>query len=73
VLSADGIRVGAFTDAPEPLARIALAQLGATRHVEAMEAGAGALDRLRARLGGDVRVVETPTELYARDRTPKPD
>ena len=72
-LSADGIRVGAFTDAPEPLARIALAHLGATRHVAAVEVGAGALDRLCERLGGDVRVVKTPAELYARERTPKPD
>jgi phosphoglycolate phosphatase-like HAD superfamily hydrolase len=72
-LSADGIRVGAFTDAPEPLARIALAHLGATRHVAAVEVGTGALDRLRERLGADVCVVKTPAELYARDRTPKPD
>lgn len=64
-LSADGVRVGAFTDAPEPLARVALAHLGATRHVVAIESGAGALDRLCALLGPDVRVVKTPAELYA--------
>jgi phosphoglycolate phosphatase-like HAD superfamily hydrolase len=62
-LASSGCRVGVFTDAPEPLARIALAQLGATRRVEAVEAGAGALDRLRERLGGEVEILHTPAEL----------
>ena len=62
-LAAEGVRLGVFTDAPEPLARIALAHLGAARHVDVVEAGAGALGRLRERLGPDVRVVATPTEL----------
>jgi phosphoglycolate phosphatase-like HAD superfamily hydrolase len=62
-LAASGCRVGVFTDAPEPLARIALAQLGATRRVEAVEAGAGALERLRERLGGEVEILRTPAEL----------
>jgi phosphoglycolate phosphatase-like HAD superfamily hydrolase len=62
-LQADGIRVGVFTDAPEELARIALAQLGAARRIEAFEAGPGALDRLLALLGPDTRVVRSLDEL----------
>ena len=62
-LQADGVRVGVFTEAPEELARIALAQLGATRRIEALEAGPGALDRLLARLGPDVRVVRNLDDL----------
>jgi len=62
--AAEGTRVGVFTDAPEPLARVALAHLGAARHVEALEAGAGALDRLLTRLGSDARVAKTRAELY---------
>src|SRR5579862_3101171 len=58
-LQAEGVRIGVFTDAPEELARIALAQLGAARRVEALEAGPGALDRLLARLGPDTRVVRS--------------
>jgi phosphoglycolate phosphatase-like HAD superfamily hydrolase len=62
-LSAAGVRLGIFTDAPEELARIAVAQLGATRRVEAVEAGAAALERLRTRLGGDCEVVATRARL----------
>jgi phosphoglycolate phosphatase-like HAD superfamily hydrolase len=62
-LQADGPRLGVFTDAPEELARIALAQLGAARRIEAFEAGPGALDRLLARLGPDTRVVRSLDEL----------
>jgi phosphoglycolate phosphatase-like HAD superfamily hydrolase len=62
-LAAGGTRLGAFTDAPEPLARIALATLGASRRLEAVEAGEGALDRLLQRLGGGVRVVRERDEL----------
>jgi phosphoglycolate phosphatase-like HAD superfamily hydrolase len=61
-LSAAGVRLGVFTDAPEPLARIALAHLGAARLIETVEAGAGALERLQARLG-DPEVVRTRDEL----------
>ena len=64
-LAAEGCALGVFTDAPEPLARVALAQLGAERRVEAVETGAGALERLLARLGGDVLVVRTRDELRA--------
>jgi len=62
-LQAEGIRLGAFTDAPEELARIALAHLGAARRIDALEAGPGALDRLLARLGPDARVARTIDEL----------
>jgi phosphoglycolate phosphatase-like HAD superfamily hydrolase len=62
-LQADGVRLGAFTDAPEELARIALAHLGAARRIEALEAGPGALDRLLARLGPDAHVARTVSDL----------
>lgn len=65
-LAAEGTRLGVFTDAPEPLARVALAQLGASRRVSTLESGAGALDRLRAALGSDARVVRTRDDLLIR-------
>jgi phosphoglycolate phosphatase-like HAD superfamily hydrolase len=64
-LQAEGVRLGAFTDAPEELARIALAHLGAARRIDALETGPGALDRLLARLGPDARVARTAAELEA--------
>ena len=62
-LLASGFRLAVFTDAPEPLARIALAHLAVARRIEALEAGAGARDRLLARLGPVARVIETREEL----------
>src|SRR5262245_24826212 len=62
-LGARGHRLGVFTDAPEPLARIAVSQLGADRRIEALEAGAAALDRLLQRLGPDAAVVWARSEL----------
>ena len=62
-LAGDGVRLGAFTDAPEPLARVAAAQLGVARRLEAVEAGAGALERLLERLGRDAVVVRSRSEL----------
>jgi phosphoglycolate phosphatase-like HAD superfamily hydrolase len=62
-LSASGVRVGVFTDAPEELARVALAHLGAARRVEAVAAGEDALERLLAQLGRDARIVRTREEL----------
>ena len=62
-LAASGARLGVFTDAPEPLARVALAQLGAARRVEALEAGSGARERLLERLGGDAEVVSSRDAL----------
>ena len=62
-LAAAGSEIGVFTDAPEPLARIALAQLGAARRVFMLETGTGALERLLARLGADAIVVRSRAEL----------
>ena len=62
-LSAAHVRLGVFTDAPEPLARVALAQLGAARRVEALESGAGALERLLARLGPGTVVARSAADL----------
>jgi len=62
-LAAGGCRLGVFTDAPEPLARVALAQLGAARRIEALETGEGALERLCGRLGSDTAVVRVAAEL----------
>ena len=61
-LQAEGVRIGVFTDAPEELARVALAHLGAARRIEALEAGPGALERLLAQLPG-ARVVRTLAQL----------
>jgi len=62
-LAAAGARLGAFTDAPEPLARVAAAHLGVARRLEALEAGEGALARLHARLGDGAVVVRSRGEL----------
>jgi phosphoglycolate phosphatase-like HAD superfamily hydrolase len=62
-LAGAGVRIGVYTDAPEELARVALAHLGAERRVEALEAGDGARERLVARLGDDVAVVSTLDDL----------
>jgi phosphoglycolate phosphatase-like HAD superfamily hydrolase len=62
-LAADGCVLGAFTDAPEPLARLALAHLGAARLIELVETGSGALERLLGRLGEETRVVRTAASL----------
>ena len=62
-LAATGRPIGIFTDAPEPLAQVALTQLGAQRRISALETGTGALDRLLVRLGADAVVVRTRSEL----------
>ena len=62
-LAAAGREIGVFTDAPEPLARVALAHLGADRRVAALETGTGALERLFATLGDDALVIRTRAEL----------
>jgi phosphoglycolate phosphatase-like HAD superfamily hydrolase len=69
-LAEDGWELGVFTDAPDELARVALAQLGAERRVNAIETGAGALDRLLTRLGRDTAVVRTREELAAYASAP---
>lgn len=65
-LSARGVRMGAFTDAPEPLARVAAAQLGVARCLDELSAGEGALTRLRRSLGDGAVVVRSREELLAR-------
>jgi phosphoglycolate phosphatase-like HAD superfamily hydrolase len=65
-LAASGVSIGVFTDAPEQLAHVALAQLGATRRVSALESGAGSLDRLRETLGADAVVLRTRDDLLSR-------
>ena len=62
-LAAAGVRVGVYTDAPEPLARVALDHLGAARRVEAVECGEGARERLLDRLGDETEVAATLQEL----------
>lgn len=64
-LAAAGREMGVFTDGPEPLARVALAQLGAERHLVAVETGSGALERLLQRLGEDAVVVRSRGELLS--------
>ena len=54
-----------YTDAPEPLARIALAHLGAERRVEAVATGAGARESLIAQLGGEAEVAGSADDLLA--------
>jgi len=62
-LAASGRRLGVFTDAPAELAGVALAQLGAARRVELVEAGAGSRERLLSALGEDAEVAETRGDL----------
>jgi phosphoglycolate phosphatase-like HAD superfamily hydrolase len=63
-LAAGGARIGVYTEAPESLARVALAHLGAERRVDVLETGTGARERLVAALGGsDVAVAATLDEL----------
>ena len=67
-LASAGVRLGVFTDAPAELAQVAVAQLGATRRVEAVESGAGSVERLRARLGAEAELVTTRARLLERTR-----
>jgi phosphoglycolate phosphatase-like HAD superfamily hydrolase len=64
-LRAVGARVIAFSDAPEPLGRVALAQLGAARRIEAAEFGGGACARALAALGPGTRLIASREELLA--------
>jgi phosphoglycolate phosphatase-like HAD superfamily hydrolase len=62
-LQSAGATIGVYTDAPEPLARVALSQLGAGRRIDAFEAGAGSLERLLDRLGPGAVVIRSREEL----------
>jgi hypothetical protein len=58
--------MGVFTDAPDPLARVAAAQLGAERRVAVVESGRNALERVVTALGPNTVVVRTRNDLLAR-------
>jgi phosphoglycolate phosphatase-like HAD superfamily hydrolase len=64
-LATAGCRIGVFTDAPEELARVALAHLGAARRTDVLETGVDARVRLLAELGEDSLVASSRTELTA--------
>jgi FMN phosphatase YigB (HAD superfamily) len=64
--AARGAALGVFSDAPEPLTRIVLAQLGALRRLSSVETGAGALERLLVTLGPNAVVVRTRDDLLSR-------
>ena len=61
-LAGRGVRLGVFTDAPEPRARGGRAPRGADRRHDAGEGGPGALERLLAALGA-ADVARTRDEL----------
>ena len=65
-LAGAGATLGVFTDAPEPLARVALSQLGAIRRISRIETGAGALERLLIAVGTGAEVVRTRADLLNR-------
>lgn len=56
-------RLAVFTDAPEELARLALAHLGADRRVDSLHAGEDAEARALADLGEGARPIRTRSEL----------
>jgi phosphoglycolate phosphatase-like HAD superfamily hydrolase len=62
-LAEAGVRVGVYTDAPEALAHVALAHLGAARRVAVLECGAGARERLVERLGSGTEVAAGRDDL----------
>jgi beta-phosphoglucomutase-like phosphatase (HAD superfamily) len=58
-LTADGARIGVFSDAPRELAEIALAHAGAARQVEVV----GTLADVQMALGADAVVVKSREQL----------
>jgi phosphoglycolate phosphatase-like HAD superfamily hydrolase len=62
-LQASGGRAAVFTDAPDELARLAVAHLGAERRVESLHAGPDAEREALAALGGGAAVVRSRDEL----------
>lgn len=63
-LQASGAGLAVFSDAPEPLVRIALSHLGATRQLGSVDAGEAAEARAVAKLGAGARVVRSREELF---------
>lgn len=68
-LEAAGREIQVFTDAPEPLARLVLAQVGADRRISGLAAGSDALARIRASSPTELEVVATREELAVAART----
>jgi phosphoglycolate phosphatase-like HAD superfamily hydrolase len=68
-LSSSGREIWIFTDAPEPLARLVLAQIGADRRVSRLETGAGALERLLEGATPKPVVVSSRDELLSAAQT----
>jgi phosphoglycolate phosphatase-like HAD superfamily hydrolase len=62
-LRAEGAALGAFSDAPEPLVRVALAHIGLSRELTVVATGADAERRALEELGADARVVHSRDEL----------
>jgi hypothetical protein len=62
-LQAEGAKIVAYTDAPEPLARVAVAHLGVARRLDGLETGAGSRERALEQLGHDGVVVTAREEL----------
>jgi phosphoglycolate phosphatase-like HAD superfamily hydrolase len=62
-LASHGVEIGVYSDAPEPLARVALVHVGADRRVSALATGDGAVERLRAELGPETAVITSRGEL----------
>jgi phosphoglycolate phosphatase-like HAD superfamily hydrolase len=62
-LRAGGAVLGAFSDAPEPLLRVALAHVGLARELAVVAAGADAERRAVEELGAETRVVRSRDEL----------
>jgi phosphoglycolate phosphatase-like HAD superfamily hydrolase len=62
-LRAEGAALGAFSDAPESLVRVALAHVGLARELTVVTTGADAERRALEELGADARVVRSRDEL----------
>jgi phosphoglycolate phosphatase-like HAD superfamily hydrolase len=70
MLEASGYRIGVFTDAPEELARVALAHLGVSRRVDVVETGSGACERLLDRLGREAAIAASREDLARLAKPP---
>jgi phosphoglycolate phosphatase-like HAD superfamily hydrolase len=65
LLQTEQVQLGAFTEAPEELARVVLAHTGAARRIDVLECGPGSLERLLERLGPETRVVRELADLHS--------
>lgn len=66
-LRAAGAVLGAFSDAPEPLVRVAVAHVGLARELSVVAAGADAERRAVAELGAEARVIRSRDDLVGLD------